>query len=446
MPALHNPGHQEGGSLMRYALAFLLCTASSAHPATVIVAWDFPLAQYPGTRFVLRIVTLHNGRPTQQERPIDPFPVERCAQRPDLTRTAETLCGPVCLDPGDYTLSLYATQGSERSEMSNLLDADLQSTTPCTPVVPPPPHPPPPPSTAASTAATAATAAALLAVGQAASAPAMATLPNLGCVSWKIVGPCVCSPLHPCVAVEYMEPAFLVEVVPKPGETIIPVLGDLLQNALSAAGIPPIGGGGAGNASGSGHTNLRYAEVHVYGFPNLLGGPCTGCGPSGSLGIHYASEIDSATWRTAVAVPSPLDLLLHVGVWGRLYPRGGKVIHSSEPVASALVAVRALDIMRQPLGTPPNVDAHVILQPGDGGTPAACMQLAYPRMTPCLTAGMPPPLWETGTLSITGRYVWVIWKQRRCCVNPAQSTCGITLPGIGGYGANQCPIPQIPTP
>ena len=69
----------------------------------------------------------------------------------------------------------------------------------------------------------------------------------------------------------YWEPGWLVETVKRPGTTTLPGLGDLLTVALDAAGVPPLGGGGAGNATGSGHTNLQYNEVHVYTFPQLLG-------------------------------------------------------------------------------------------------------------------------------------------------------------------------------
>ena len=174
----------------------------------------------------------------------------------------------------------------------------------------------------------------------------------------------------------YWEPGWLVETVKRPGTTTLPGLGDLLTVALDAAGVPPLGGGGAGNATGSGHTNLQYNEVHVYTFPQLLGGPCTGCAPGAApFTLHYASETDPL-WRTAVATPSPLSVLQQIGVWAPLYPRGGKAIHSSEPVGSGIAAVRGMDIAHQPVGTPPNADAHVVLQPT--ASTSRCCQLAQP--------------------------------------------------------------------
>jgi hypothetical protein len=135
--------------------------------------------------------------------------------------------------------------------------------------------------------------------------PSWTSLVNLQCVSWHITEPCVCNPTTPCVQVTYWEPGWLVETVKRPGTTTLSGVGDVLTVALEAAGSPPLGGGGAGNTTGSGHTNLHYNEVHVFTFPQLLGGPCTGCAPgAASLTLHYASETDPL-WRTAVATPSP---------------------------------------------------------------------------------------------------------------------------------------------
>jgi len=433
---------------MRCSLALgLLLSGTIAHAGQQILAWGFPLAQWPDTHFTLRIVTLQQGTPTQQERTIDPFTPQQCTQWPDPTHTPSTLCGAVCLDPGDYTLSLFAINGSMRSDASNLLDLDVTSTTPCQSTMG---VQPPTASASNSTAGTVAGAAGAVAIGAAAlqgsqassSAPSFTGMVNMACVSWTITGPCFCNPLTPCVSVAYWEPGWLVETVKKPGTTIVPLVGDLLHQALTAIGVPPFGGGGAGNAGGSGHTNLQYNETHVYTFPQLLGGPCTGCTPGvAPLTLHYASETDPL-WRTAVAIPSPTTLLEQLGVWAPLYPRGGKAIHGSEPVGSGIAAARAMNIAFNPVGTPPNVEARVVLQPTQGTS--TCCQLASPLQTPCFPVGTPPLLWETGTVSPSGTYAWIFWRKRTCCVNPAQSMCGITL--LGGQGANGCLLPQIPTP
>jgi hypothetical protein len=392
----------------------LLWHATLTHAGQVVLSWDYPLDWQQGMTYVLHIVTLQGGVPTATERTINPFTPQQCRQWPDPQPTPATLCGAVCLDPGDYTLSLFATRGGDRSGESNVLDLDLTSTSPCqtTTVAPTPPPPSPPPSSP-STASTGATAAAGAVVASGAiaaggssgngSRSSWTSLVNLQRVSWTITGPCFCNPTTPCVQVEYWEPGWLVETVKRPGTTSLALLAPLLHTALDAVGVPPIGGGGAGNASGSGHTNLQYHEVHVYTFPQLLGGPCTGCAPgTAPFTLHYASETDPL-WRTAVATPSPLSVLQQIGVWTPLYPRGGKAFHSSEPVGSGIAAVRGMDIAFQPVGTLPNADAHVVLQPTLGTS--TCCQLASPRQTPCFPAGTPPLLWETGTVSPRGTYV-----------------------------------------
>jgi hypothetical protein len=351
----------------------------------------------------------------------------------------DSLCGQICLDPGDYTLSVHAVRGQVSSAESNVLDVDLTSTTLCTPVAVVQ-GPPAKPSKAATAGGVAAVVGALAAKFGQGAVPGLPSLPNLGCVHWKPLGPCLCNPYTPCVTVEYFEPAWIIETVKIPGSTALDAFSPVLQTVLAAAGVPALGGGGAGNANGSGHTNLHFSEAHIYAFPQLLGGPCTSCAPSTApFAVHYASEIDPL-WRTAVAVPSPLDLVRQVGVWGHLFPRGGKVIHGSEPVASGLEAARALDIAFNPFGEPPNVEARVVLQP-TGGT-SSCFQMAYPKQTGCFPAGTPPPVWEGGALSMRGTYIWIIWSKKTCCVNPEQSRCGIAL--AGGYGPNLCLLPPIP--
>src|SRR5262249_43987633 len=46
--------------------------------------------------------------------------------------------------------------------------------------------------------------------------PAVPQLPNMGCVSWQITGPCMCG-TTPCVSVAYWEPFALIETVKQPG-------------------------------------------------------------------------------------------------------------------------------------------------------------------------------------------------------------------------------------
>lgn len=427
------------------ALLTCLLFPCSGYAGDTVLAWEFDMTQYPGTTFLLHLVTLTQGRPSATTRVLTPFPAAQCTRWTDTARAADTLCGQVCLEPGDYSLTLTAQRGTDHSSASNVLDLDLSSSTPCQAPAKPVPAAPPPNQATTNPVGPVVGAAVVVGAGVLGQ-QAMPSLPdmiNLGCVSWHLEGPCFCGPTTPCITVSYWQPSWLIEVVKKPGSTSIPLLGGVLDTVFSAIGVPAFGGGGAGNATGAGMTNLHYGEVHVVSFPQIYGGPCSSCAPQPPTGIlHYASEADAGTWRTATAAAGPLALLQPVGVWGNLFPRGGKVIHGSEVIASALQAFRGMSIAALPVSPPPQPDAHVVAQPTGGLS--TCMQMAFPRKLPCQTVGTPPPLWETGTLSLNGSYVFIMWTQKRCCVNPAHASCGLTL--LGGQGANLCILPSLSAP
>jgi hypothetical protein len=424
--------------------ALLLVYPLASEAGEFLLAFEHPVPWQTGTQYQLQTRVVQGSQTVLEQKALLLLPPAECRQRaPEATE--ETLCARVCFDPGDYGLEVRALRARETSEYSTpLLVADLRSTRPCHPVVQAPPSTPPSTNPGTTTIAVGGVVGTIL-LTQGAKPPTLLELPNLACVDWKIAGVCACGfPPHPCVQVEYWEPGWLIETVLKPGQSTLEALTPLLDTALRAGGMPSFGGGGAGNATGSGHTNIHYNEVHVYGLPSLLGGPCTSCVPQvAPPTLHYASELDAPAWRTARAVPSPLDLVIQVGVWCKLYPRGGKVITGSKPVASGCTATRALDVAFLPVGLPPNTqDTHVVPIPSPGTS--RCFQLAWPRQTACMLAGTPPLVWDHATVSPSGAYLWVVWKKRACCINPETTTCGITL--LGGHGQNLCLLPSTPTP
>ena len=98
----------------------------------------------------------------------------------------------------------------------------------------------------------------------------------------------------------------------------------------------------------------------------------------------------------ALGIPTPA--LLPVGAWGTLFPRVGFVTHSSPPVASGLQAFRALNIAFATCDTPSRprrrISPSVRLEGLTG-----CLQLAWPKQTPCILAGtppIPPVAWDAG--------------------------------------------------
>jgi hypothetical protein len=270
---------------------------------------------------------------------------------------------------------------------------------------------------------------------------ALQGLPNRQCVSFRVLGPCLCGtpPVPACLRLQYWEPAWLVETVKRPGHTQLGVLVQTLSQIVTSLGLAfELGGGGAGNVPGADQTNLHFNEAHVLPFPQFFPGPCDQCVPPDLpevLQVHYVSEVDPL-WRFGVSVPNPVALLGlgRLGVWAPLYPRVGFSITGSEPVGSGIAAARALDIAHNPTGTAPVPEVHPVLTPSGGTSP--CCQLARPVQTDCFPVGTNPTAWETGTVSPAGEYIWLFWRQRTCCVDPATPLCGIAQ--IGGTGANQC--------
>jgi hypothetical protein len=250
-----------------------------------------------------------------------------------------------------------------------------------------------------------------------------------------------------CVTLFYWEPAALVETVKVSGTTSLPLIGSLLQQLIGTFGLAgELGDGGAGNTPGSGQTNLHFNEAHVVPFPQLLPGPCDACisDTGEALQVNYVSEIDPL-WRLqpGMALADPLGFLGlgTLGVWARLYPRVGFAIHGSEPVGSAIAACRALHIANNPVDATPIAAGQPTLRPVviPSDVFPSCIQLAHPRQTHCFPVGTNPALWETATVSPEGTYMWIFWRPRTCCVDPATPLCGIAA--IGGTGANLCPFP-----
>jgi hypothetical protein len=420
--------------MCRNALLLVLCFVSWAEAGDHLLSWKYQLDLQPQVKYVLNIVSMRGDKPFMEERWIDPLSRQECSQYTIEGATAETQCAAICLDPGDYSLTLYATAGDVRSPRSvPVLDVDLSTETPC--AGPPPGQKTPFPTVPVIAGVTVGGGAAAYAALQARDevAPLLTGMVNMGCVTWKVLGPCFCGPAA-CVQVEYWEPGWLVETSIRPGDTSLPAPFGSLVSAAIAAVAPTIGAsGGAGVATSS---NIRFGDVHVISLPNLFGGPCTGCVPSGAPALNYASELDAPSWRVVPPVVGPLALALQIGFWGPLYPRVGHVIHSSPVIASGLQAVRGLNIAFQPVGVNPPPDVHVVTAPTDGTS--FCCQLAAPRQTPCFTAGSPPPFFELGSGSVSGKYAWIFWRRRTCCLPAPPVPCGIAALGLTQPPQNAC--------
>ena len=268
---------------------------------------------------------------------------------------------------------------------------------------------------------------------------------NLDCIDFRVIGVCVKPPpYYVGIKIMYWEPVLLIETVKKPGDTIIgsliPVVSSMTQKVASGllsavTGLPVPISGGSSSSKISG-TNLAFNEVHVYDFPfrdqimSSIDSQCPDKLPSGSF-IKYLSELDYLEWhvgfieamhpKSLAAAASGLacaatgaflgDLCL--GFWGPNYPRTGFFTHQSEVVASAAAAVRAVSISGL-LGS----TAHMVLEP-IGFSPSFendKLELIYPKSSGCIKIGQFPATWEAGKLSSSGKYLWVYWRRRTCCI------------------------------
>ena len=267
---------------------------------------------------------------------------------------------------------------------------------------------------------------------------------SLNCIDLRVIGVCVNPVGIPGIVIMYWEPALLIETVKRPGDTIIeplkPVIADFaaqgtknLMSGVTGLAIPVSSGSNSGKLTGS---NLQFNEVHVYEFPfrdeimAFIDMQCPDKLPTGSF-IKYLSELDSVEWRvgaiealhpksiasaasglTCAATGAFLDDLC-MGFWGATYPRRGFVTHQSEVVGSAIAAVRAVSIASL-LGS----TSHIVLET-TGFIPSFesdKLELIYPNPSGCIKIGQHPAIWESGKLSSSGKYLWVYWRRRICCI------------------------------
>ena len=267
---------------------------------------------------------------------------------------------------------------------------------------------------------------------------------NLNCIDLRVIGVCVKPPGIPGIIIMYWEPALLIETVKRPGDTVIeslkPVIADFaaqgtknLMSGVIGLAVPVSSGSNSGKLSGS---NLQFNEAHVYEFPfrdqimSFIDMLCPDKLPTGSF-IKYLSELDSLEWRigavealhpksiasaasglTCAATGAFLDDLC-MGFWGATYPRRGFITHQSEVVGSAVAVVRAVSISGL-LGS----TAHVVLE-SVGFLPSFesdKLELIYPNPSGCIKIGQNPVTWESGKLSSSGKYLWVYWRRRICCI------------------------------
>ncbi len=279
------------------------------------------------------------------------------------------------------------------------------------------------------------------------SAMVLAARADLACVQFETIGVCRRNtPPFVGIKVRYWQPVLLVETLPRSGETgilefkgLVTSLGgvSVVRAALSAGaqgGCPGdiVAGGGAQADTSS----LRMNEAHVFGFPfsdalsAAIEAPCEGP-PDFAGTVSYLSEMDAREWRMGeMERHEPMAVMtqrlapmcdrfgaalpgLCMGNWGSVYPRTGFSVHASEVVASAMAAFRAVDAASFKPQIPRRVIMPVLFWPS---VRYDRMQLVSPVTRPCMSIGRDPGLWDYGARSMNGRYVWIYWRKKECCL------------------------------
>ena len=252
---------------------------------------------------------------------------------------------------------------------------------------------------------------------------------NWSCINVQVMGLCF-KKTYPYVGIKinYREPALLIETVKKPGDFVIDEYGSIFEGLLNGVSTSllnskvPVSSGG-GNSSLS-STNLRFNEVHVYSFPfsdiftSMFAADCEDISSTPGS-IKYLSELDSLEWRmglfeNATALSVPAEMIFPVlKNWGHLYPRTGFTVHQSDVVVSAIDAIKAISI-----SSIDNIIPHMVVT-SIGFSPNYSkdrLQQIYPNSSRCIKIGENPLFWESNMLSSNGKYLWVYWRYKECCI------------------------------
>ncbi len=266
------------------------------------------------------------------------------------------------------------------------------------------------------------------------SAAVLAAKADLACMDVKPVGVCRRNtPPFVGVKMRFWQPVLLVETIKQSGQCGINEFAPLVSTATSMVESKNMFFGSSSQADTS---TLQGNEVHVFGFPfsdalsTALEAPCEGPPDFGGV-VSYLSEQDREEWREGrMEKNNPMAVMTRrsgavcerfggmlpgmcVGHWGALYPRVGYSTHASEVVASALSVFRAVDIAALKPQTPHRVITPVLFWPS---VRYDRMQLVSPAIGRCMAVGEDPILWDYSMRSKDGRYVWIYWRKKECCL------------------------------
>lgn len=270
----------------------------------------------------------------------------------------------------------------------------------------------------------------------------LSALADFSCMDLKVLGACPKLNRKPPVGVKvrYWHPEVFMETVKEPGGSVIleyiPLLEPIGRKIATAelelsSKVKPLYISSGSSISSLDVGNLQFNEVHLYDFPlgSFLKSSLCSTFPNNTLGVRYLSELDAVSWRVNHAESNlPQSILasrtaaycheLPLGgpancmkAWGSLYPRVGFTVSPVDVVASVINAIRSVSIAADPKLI------HIVESPLDFRPDITRdkVQLIYPIRTSCFPVGEDIQRLEK-LQSKDGRYVWIYWHQRQCCL------------------------------
>src|SRR5262245_33723637 len=113
----------------------LLAIATPSWAGKVVWAFEVPLAEQAGLRYVLDVVTVEQGKAVVRHEPVTLVPIDECRKAGIPNIVADTLCTTTCFDPAEYRVTIHSVRGSLSSEESRPpYVADWTDVAPCRPV------------------------------------------------------------------------------------------------------------------------------------------------------------------------------------------------------------------------------------------------------------------------------------------------------------------------
>lgn len=266
---------------------------------------------------------------------------------------------------------------------------------------------------------------------------------DMSCMDLRVIGICPKLNRKPPVGIKvrYWHPEVFMETVKAPGESVTleysalmdPLAKKTAQMLLTSwTKMDELVISSGSSSGGLDSANLQFNEAHVFDFPwgALFKTALCSSGVNNSLGVRYLSEMDAVAWRDHTfesRLPQSIaasrlggschDLPLGgyaqcMKAWGPLYPRTGFMVSPIETLGSLVASLRSVSIASDPKALH-LVTSQLHIHPD---LTKDRVQMVYPIKSACFPIGKDPVDWTTPQQSKDGKYVWIYWHQRECCL------------------------------